>query len=310
MPKDRDWALIANYADKTLMRNYLMYHLSAALGAYYAPRCEFVELFLNKEYQGVYLLTETIKISKNRVNISKDENSYIVEVDSRYNDSEPFFFSKVIEKDSVGKPFQIHYPKNPSEEVVSVIENHVQEFEKTIKKINPDEDNHLEQWIDIGEYLKHYWVQEFSRNPDGIFYTSVYFIWEKNDVIKAGPVWDFDLALGNFYKEQRNSPKEWTIKGAYWNSFLFHDPVLEKKRVEFWVNNRANFTNTLNAIDSIYGLLRNASSNNFKKWDILQSTKNPYHHRSYVTYKDAVDDLKGWIQERTDWIDGKFFLQN
>ena len=50
MPKDRDWALIANYADKTLMKNYLMYHLSAELGAYYAPRCEFIELYLNKDY--------------------------------------------------------------------------------------------------------------------------------------------------------------------------------------------------------------------------------------------------------------------
>ena len=57
MPKDKDWALISNYADKTLMKNYLMYHLSADLGAYYAPRCEFVELYLNQEYLGVYLLT-------------------------------------------------------------------------------------------------------------------------------------------------------------------------------------------------------------------------------------------------------------
>ena len=72
MPKDKDWALIANYADKTLMKNYLMYHLSTKLGAYYSPRCEFAELYLNKNYLGVYLLTETIKIGKNRVNISKD----------------------------------------------------------------------------------------------------------------------------------------------------------------------------------------------------------------------------------------------
>ena len=47
MPKDRDWALIANYADKTLMKNYLAYHLSAELGALFAPRCDFVELYLN-----------------------------------------------------------------------------------------------------------------------------------------------------------------------------------------------------------------------------------------------------------------------
>jgi spore coat protein CotH len=81
LPKDKDWALIANYADKTLMKNYLVYNLSANLGAYYSPRCEFAELFLNGEYLGVYLLTETIKIAKNRINIPKNENRYIVEVD-------------------------------------------------------------------------------------------------------------------------------------------------------------------------------------------------------------------------------------
>lgn len=69
MPKDRDWALIANYADKTLMKNYLAYHLSVKFNAYYAPRCEFIELFLNRQYIGVYLLTETIKISKDRINM-------------------------------------------------------------------------------------------------------------------------------------------------------------------------------------------------------------------------------------------------
>ena len=60
MPKDRDWALISNYADKTLMKNYLMYHLSAKMGIFYAPRCEFAELYINSEYLGVYLLTETM----------------------------------------------------------------------------------------------------------------------------------------------------------------------------------------------------------------------------------------------------------
>ena len=61
MPKDKDWALIANYADKTLMRNDLAYRLSAALDVFYAPRCEFAELYVNGNYLGVYLVTETIK---------------------------------------------------------------------------------------------------------------------------------------------------------------------------------------------------------------------------------------------------------
>ena len=73
-------------------RNEYLYfnsdHHWTALGAYYAPRCEFVELYLNGEYLGVYLLTETIKIGENRVNIPKDDNSYIVEVDGKYKANE------------------------------------------------------------------------------------------------------------------------------------------------------------------------------------------------------------------------------
>ena len=111
MPKDRDWALIANYADKTLMRNYLMYHLSAELDAYYAPRCEFVEVYLNKEYLGVYLLTETIKIGKNRVNIPNNENSYIVEIDGRLREGEQVVYSHVIRGDSLKYNWRFNFER-------------------------------------------------------------------------------------------------------------------------------------------------------------------------------------------------------
>ena len=76
MPKDKDWALISNYADKTLMKNYLMYNLSAKLGAFYSPRCEFAELYLNGEYLGVYLLTETIKIGKKQSRLERIESIF------------------------------------------------------------------------------------------------------------------------------------------------------------------------------------------------------------------------------------------
>lgn len=96
MPKDKDWVLIANYADKTLMRNYIAYRLSGVLEAYYAPRCEFAELYLNGEYLGVYLLAASIKIAKNRVNLPKDDNSYIIEFDAKYRNYEQVFFFQML----------------------------------------------------------------------------------------------------------------------------------------------------------------------------------------------------------------------
>lgn len=306
MPKDKDWALIANYADKTLMKNYLMYHLSTKLGAYYSPRCEFAELYLNKNYLGVYLLTETIKIGKNRVNISKD-NSYVVEIDEKYRQGEQVFFSNMQDSNSYKRAFRVHEPKQASAQTLNAVETHVHSFEKFLKEIQGDKDNHLDQWIDVQEYINHYWVQEFSKNPDAPFYTSVYFSLT-GDLIKMGPIWDFDISLGGHKKQYIDSPQQWYIKDAYWNNYIFKDSTMKQSRFDFWNANKKVFSATLNVVDSIHAHLLDAAKNNFKKWDILQSTSFKHHAHSYLSYDDAIEDLKLWIRERMLWIDSNIDL--
>ena len=305
MPKDKDWALIANYADKTLMKNYLMYHLSAELNAYYAPRCEFVELYLNNEYQGVYLLTETIKQAKNRIDIPQSDDSYIVEIDGKYKDGEQVIFSKIIENDSIGKPFRIHYPKNAAQYILDSLEKHIQSFEIYLKNLHKKQDNNVTQWIDINEYVKHYWIQEFSKNPDAKFLTSVFFTWEKHAVIKMGPVWDFDLAFGGHSWDKINLVTDYYIRNSYWNIFLFQDSVLNQSVSNFWIQNKNIFFNTLNTVDSIKNSLYKAADNNFKKWNILHSTNYKYHVHAYKNYEEAVSDLKSWIANRFLWLNNQ-----
>ena len=312
MPEDRDWALISNYADKTLMKNYLMYHLSAKLGAYYAPRCEFAELFINKEYLGVYLITETIKIGKNRINIPQNDNSYIVEFDAKYREDEQVIFSKILQTSSNGKAFRVHTPKNATKEILSEIEKHITDFELYLKTIHSQKNKQLEQWIDVDDYIKHYWVQEFSKNPDAWFYTSVYFSWIKGGIIKMGPVWDFDLAFGGHANELpfdeyanlgRLESKGWYTNVFYWNKYLFNDSIFSTQTNQFWIENKNTFYDIPNYVDSLTAALYLAAINNFKKWDILQSTKYIYHRQAYNAYEGAVEDLKKWINERLQWVD-------
>ena len=302
MPKDRDWALIANYFDKTLMKNYFMYHLSAELGAYYAPRCEFAELYLNREYLGVYLLTETIKIAKHRINYLKDENSYIVEFDTKPHINEQIIYSSIIKDHSSGTAFKIHAPQNATNDILNKITEHIQNFETYLKTIRTNKQNDAARWIDINEYIKHYWVQEFSKNPDACFQTSIFFSWTTGNTIKMGPVWDFDLAFGSYNNESINSPQNWYIKDSYWNHLIFRDSIMNDSRINYWKTNKIYFENILSIIDSTSTSLRSAAQNNFKKWPILQSTKSIYHNHSYPTYNDATDDLKEWIKQRIEWI--------
>ena len=304
MPKDRDWALIANYLDKTLMKNYLAYHLSAELGAFYAPRCDFVELFINREYLGIYLLTETIKIAKDRINIPKDSNSFLVEFDLRTRENEQKILTHTII--SSGKGYQIHFPKDASSQTLQLAQNHIEAFESFLKNIQKNKNNNLAQWIDTDEYINHYWIQEFSKNPDARFNMSVFFSWIENQPIRMGPVWDFDLAMGGFNDTSINAVKDWLIKDSYWNKYVFQDSIMNHDKAAFWEANKNKFFSTISTIDSIQVLLQNAAKNNFKRWNILESTAHPCHFNSYKTYKEATDDLKNWMQNRFTWIDNHF----
>lgn len=303
MPKDRDWALISNYADKTLLKNYLMYHLSTKLGAYYAPRCEFAELYINNEYLGVYLLTETIKIGKNRINIPNNDNSYIIEIAENYEKKDVVFFTHMIKSDSIGKPFKVHNPKEPTKESLKTIKKHIENFETFLKTIQPGKENNISQWLDLNECIKHYWIQEFSKNPDASGYSSIYFTWMKEGLIRMGPVWDFDLAFGGYNNESVNQTDKWRIKTGYWHFHIFKDSISNRSRIDYWNENKLQFVNTVAVIDSIGHLLQDAARNNYKRWSILQSTKYAYHRHAYKAYEDAVNDLKKWITARIQWID-------
>ena len=305
MPKDKDWALIANYADKTLMRNYIAYRLSAALGVYYAPRCEFAELYLNDEYLGVYLLTETIKIAKNRVNIPENDFSYIVEADRKYKGNEQVVFSDILVPSENKKAFRVHAPKNASRATLDTVQRHIQTFETFLKNVKENEDNHVDDWIDVDESIKYYWVEEIPKNPDaGIkegFFTSVYFTWVNGKKIKMGPVWDFDLAFGNYSWQPVNEISGWHNR-VYWYEYLFKDSLYRKKSYDFWKEQCSVIDEILNEIDLYKDKLKISAKNNFNRWDVLNSDEHFWHVKAYNSYDDAVDDLKSWIENRKEWI--------
>lgn len=120
-----------------------------------------------------------------------------------------------------------------------------------------------------------------------------------------GPVWDFDIAFGGYHSDAVNSPQRWHTTNVYWNKYLLQDSIMEYMIREFWFAKEKYFLHTVDIIDSIQNVLQSASTNNFKKWNILSSKKNWYHPKEYQNYKDATDDLKKWISQRIKWIDSQ-----
>lgn len=295
MPANKDWILLSNFADKTMLKNKLAFSLDKALGSPYTPRSEFVELYINREYLGVYQLTEKIEVAKKRVNIPETEESFLVEVDHKFSETDPVVFSKFY-----NLPLNIHSPKNVSEKSKIILDSVITDFEKFLLKHEKDSLDLSADFFDKNSYFRYYWVQEFARNVDGAFSNSVYFTWFKGSKIKLGPLWDMDIAFGGAHEVY---PEGYYIRNHSWNAALFSNAEFKKQVVEYWKAHKEKFENHLDSLEIWKGILRPAAKNNFKRWPVLESTESWAHRESVDSYDEAVDVLKEWIKTRYGWIE-------
>ena len=166
----------------------------------------------------------------------------------------------------------------------------------------------IESWIDVDAFAKHFWIQEFSKNPDANYLTSVYFTWLENSVIKMGPVWDFDIAFAGFggYDQELASSKGWRTKDDYWNKKLFSNKNFRKAVGEYWKDLHPSFEKSFSIIDSLYAVLKRPAEENFERWDVLPKNEK-WLYKSVESYEEAVDYLREWIAKRMKWIDKNRF---
>ena len=298
MSKEKDWVLLANYADKTLIKNLIAFQLSFNFKNYYTPQHKFVELYLNQNYLGVYQLCEAIKISRNRINSFHPDSVFLAEIDHKYKAKDQMILS------SSGKPFNIHYPKEMTEIEEKFFKQHIDSLETFLYSIGKKSPiDSIAKWFDLESFAKIYWIQEFAKNNDAGYHTSVYFSWQTNKEIFMGPIWDFDITFGVYDQKDVADPTGWLLRTSYWNKSLFNNHPFSAYINQFWFSNRSEFEAIIDSIDVWGEFLKKAAKNNFKRWDILRSTRLAWHPKAYSSYEQALDDLKKWIEQRIQWID-------
>lgn len=294
MPKNRDWALIAVHCDKSFLRNYISYRLAEQLGDEYAPRLRFVELYLNREYLGLYQLTETVKVGKFRVNIPQNDSSFLFERTTTESDKASFY-------SSFQHLFEIHSPQNANEASLSLLKDHIYAFENFIQTNDGLNFDSLQKWIDVTDFARFLLIQEFAKNQDGNR-RSTYLTWQKDSVLKMGPVWDFDLTYGVHFRKEI-PPSGWYIRNYGWNRFLFKNKIYHKKVREFWEEHHSTFTAVIDTIDALYPKLQKVAINEYKRWPVLKEHSIWPFSKGYDSYAESVDSLKSWIVQRIEWMD-------
>ncbi len=301
MPKDKEWDLVANHRDKSMLRNYMTYQLARTLHDSYSPRNQFVEVFLNRRYMGVYMLVEHIKVSPQRVKIYEDDSSYLFEKTSANATGENLITTDM---DFI---YDICYPKNPTAQIKETLKSHLNAFESFLQSKTINNIDSLRNWIDIDDFIRYYWIQEFSHNTDGAFRRSHFITWQKGLPMQMGPVWDFDIAYG-ISSNGVESPQNWYVKKYGWYRLIFKNKQVKKMVDNYWQENRNHFEDMLDFIDQTWPKLDKAMQNEFKRWPVLENDSEWPFIEAYDSYEDAVNALKEWINQRLKWVDENYDL--
>ena len=330
MPEENDWVLYAPWQDKTMIRNVLIYKLSNQLGRY-ASKTRFVELFLNNEYQGVYVLMEKIKRDRGRVSISKLEpdeidgddvtGGYILKFDWFYTGDNIGGFESGYD----GMIYNYHYPK-PSDiapQQEAYIQDYIDNFENLMLSNNyADELSGYPSIMNVESFVDFILLQELAKNVDA-YRLSTYIYKDKesiDDRLTAGPIWDFNHGFGNCDYGETWETENWLLEYnpeggdqmAFWWELLWQDENFQFKAAQRYTELRSNVfseENINSIIDSSVSFLGEAIERNFSKWPILGNYVWPNYY-VFDTYEQEIEYLKSWTEERLDWMDNEILLLN
>ena len=320
--KERNWTLINNYGDKTLMRNLLAFDLSRKFELKYTPAGTPVNVFLNGEFKGCYQLCDHMEVKSGRIEVDDMKpgdiqlpelsGGYLVEIDA-YAYSEISWFESAKKK----TPVTIKYPAD--DEIVKAqydyIKGHFNKLETAVHSNNfTDPQNGYRKYLDTESFIRHFLVGEISGNTDTYWSTYMYKK-QDDDVFYTGPVWDFDIAFDN---DNRTYPidnlRDWIFrtKGSYaagmkdFTVRLLSDPSFSNEMKSIYALYRnsgvISVDTLLKVVDDYASILDESQKLNFMRWDIMDRYvhMNPKIHGSYEA---EVQNVKTFLTKRIKKVD-------
>jgi hypothetical protein len=327
MPAESDWVLTSCYTDKSLLRNSLTQHVFRQMGRY-SPRTRFVELFLNGEYFGVYMLMEQVKRGKDRVAISKMTNldnqfpyvtgGYIVQINRT---DDPGWTSSTAGVSATSAKFYYQYNYPQADEITVTQKNYIKSVLDTFETVMlsssyADPVTGYKKYVNDDSFIDFLIINELSKNPDA--YRLSTYLYKDNFMdggkIHAGPVWDYDLAwhncnYGNAFNEmywQFEVPNDIFPAPVWWDKMMDDNNFKNKLYCRYHTLRLGVLSNNslYQYIDQSAAMLSESQQRNFRQFPIMGAYVFPNpQSQTGATYAGEVQDLKTWISKRTAWLD-------
>ena len=286
MPKAKKWVMLANYRDRTLIRNAVAFEIARKTSLKWTPSGRFADVFLNNKYIGNYYICEKIEVKKNRLEL--DENSFLIEFDSHYDEENKFRTSYK------NLPANIKYPKELSEEQFNYIRNYIDTIECNLYGKCDSLD--IQKYLNLHSLASYWIIYDITQNDEMLYPKSVFVY--KDSVLNFGPIWDFDWQTFTSEKKGiRNKHRLWISalnKKDYFLNIVKSD----------WNSHKSLFEATTSYIDSIAAYIYKSNETNHKLWpiniseDLCGDEEKDFH--------TSIDMLKSTLLNRIQELDSLF----
>ena len=315
MPSHKRWVLLANWKDRTLLRNDAAFWLSRHTGLPYTVRGQFVELVFNGRHLGNYYLCEQIKLNKKRINIEKMDametdpvkitGGWLLEIDTYYD-----FQDYVDEKHKFRYRNLFNLPwivKDPDDDEISAvayqyIQNWIKDLETLMKDNAKVQAHAYEEFLDVDTAIDYLIVEELTGNNDFYNYWpsegphSTYLYKERSGKLYHGPVWDFDYHV--FCPEYVH---QWVgAKKSIFYPALLKDEKFRNRLVERWEMYKDELKKLPEYIDQQAELIRPSERINHTMWPIVN---NPENGDENMTFQESVERIKKAFLDKWEWMD-------
>ncbi len=301
MGQAQRWILLANGYDASNLKNKVSYDLAKAAGMAYSPDSQWVDLYLNGEYAGVYLLCERNEVHPQRVDIPL-ENSFLISREGE---------GRLIEQnypyvDLTMGAFRIHHSsleKNQLEAMWQSVENALLAEDG----VDPRTGKHWTELIDLDSWVEKYLIDEIAANHDGGC-ISQYFYYNGEDPsgkIYAGPVWDMDITFGADFWQIASPNSMVAARPGYLDDTEYFPFHLLYQKEEFYQRVRELYRDAFrpvlaelvdSGLDSYHRQISPALAANEIRW--LTSSAEEGKEKIKIFLKERIAFLDAlWIQE-------------
>lgn len=284
---EKDWVLLANYIDGTHILNAVGMKIGHLLDMPFTNTMIPVELTINNEYRGLYMLTEQVEVKPNRVNI--DDNGILLNLDTNFDEEWQF------KSDSYDLPVTIKYPESMDATKLASISSQFNQLEALIASDDFPNNQYLD-YIDANSIANYLIVYMLTDNEEINHPKSTNIYKTSTGKFTLGPIWDFDWAFayeGSFqHFSSFNRPLLWTSpsKGTQFFSKLLTDPKIKTLIKKNWSDFQTNkLPELMTYIDDYAFIIKGAKARDFSVWNQTGS---------------EVSTVKSWIENRSNYMTG------